>query len=350
MKRNKGMGALVSKLRRLRPALIVLLGLVLVASMITSAMAYRAAEVVRENYTVYSLIERTDLGYAISVKPSVIYDNETVIGPNKPLYTRLVEAVNITYEHSTREVVGDLVRESGTYAITMTLSSGRGWSKEIVLVPATPYDGTYSGEVIIRLMEVMNLIDRLEQETGLSSSTYTLTVDVETNSTLVIGGEESRDNQYTTSAIIEIRLGEGKMNIKTQGEASEVSEDRLVSHENTLRILGADVTVASLRRYSTTALTLSMIGLLAVTLYPGRRQREPDRKYRDIIIDGNPKWLTTLPVVEVTSLRDLVNLAKGSGKPIIRSTKDEGDLSIKTYTLLDGGVIYVHKKVQPKQN
>jgi len=340
----------LEKLRKARPALMVLLALVLAISMITSAMAYRSAEVVREDYTVYSLVQRTDLRYAIAVKPSVIYDNATVIGPNKPLYTRLIEAINVTYEHSTQALVGDLVREWGTYGVTMTLSSGRGWSKTVELVPKTAYEGTYSGVVMIKLSNVMRLIDRLEQETGLSSSTYTLTVDVTTNSTLLIEDEGEKSNTYTASAIIEIRLGEGKMSIKSQGTTSEVSEDRVVSHENTLTILGASIPVASLRKYSTMALATSMIALLAVTMYPARRQREPDRKYRDIIIDGSPKWVTTLPVVEVASLKDLANLAKGSGKPIIRSTKDEGGLTIKTYTLLDGGVIYVHKKVQPKQN
>ncbi len=340
----------MEKLRRLRPTLIVLLALILAASMITSAMAYRAAEVVRESYTVYSLVQRTDLSYDIMVKPSVIYDNATVIGPNKPLYTRLIEAVNVTYEHSTQSLVGELVRELGTYGVTMTLSSGRGWSKTVKMVPKTAYEGTYSGVIVIRMGEIMRLIDKLEQETGLASSTYTLTLDVVTDSTLLIEGEGEKSNTYTTSAVLQIKLGEGKMYIKSEGTSSEVSEDRLISHENTLKILGAEVPVASLRKYSILALTTSMIGLLTITLYPGKRQREPDRKYSDVIIDGNPKWLTSLPVVEVTSLKDLVNLAKGSGKPIIRSTKNEGDLTIKTYTLLDGGVIYVHKKVQPKQN
>lgn len=58
----------------------------------------------------------------------------------------------------------------------------------------------------------------------------------------------------------------------------------------------------------------------------------------------------TLSVVEVKELKDLIDLARGSGKPVIRSTKDEGGGTIKTCTLLDSGVIYVHKKVQPRQN
>lgn len=349
-RKNKLVGEGLSRLKRLRPALIAVLALVLAASMITSAMAYRAVEVVRVSDTVYSIIQRTDLSYKVAVKPSVIYDNASVIGTDRPLYTRLVKSVNITYEHSSQALVGKMLSESGVYGLTMTVSSGRGWSKTVELVPKTGYEGTYSGVVVIELSEIMSLIDKLEQETGLASSTYTVTVDITTDSTLVIEGEGEKQSSYTTSAVMEVRLGEGKVSIESQNITSEVSEDRVTSHENTLTILGAEVPVTNLRKYSTTALTLSMIGLLAITLYPMKKQREPDRKYKDVIIDGNPKWLTSLPVVEVTSMRDLVSLARSSGRPIIRSTKEEGGIAIKTYTLLDGGVIYVHKKIQPRQN
>ncbi len=349
MKRKRGI-INAQRMRRLRPALIALLALTLAASTITSAMAYRAAEVITQSHTIYALTQRTQLSYLAAVKPSVIYDNATVIGPGKPLYTRLIEAINITYEHSTQPLVADLVREWGTYDVVMTLSSGRGWSKTVMLVPATSYEGTYSGTVVISISDINNLIERLEQETGLSSSTYTLTVDVETDSTLLLSGVGEVTNNYVSSAVIELRLGEGRMSIKTKGTTSEVSKDESISQENTLKILGREVPVTDARKYSTVALVTSMMGLLAITLYPGSRRKEPDRKYRDIIIDGEPRWLTTLPVVEVKKLKDLVDLARGSGKPVIRSTKDEGGATTKTYTLLDGGVIYVHKEVQPRQN
>lgn len=337
-------------LGRNRPYVIAVLAAVVLASTLTSAMAYRAAESVSESRTLYSLIQVTDLEYRAGVSPSVIYDNASWIGPGKPLYTRLVKYVNITYSHRTQGVVGDLLSENGTYSVTMEISSGRGWSKSVTMVPPTKYSGGYSGEVSVGMGPLLKLIDRLEQETGLSSSTYTITISVTTDSAMRLRDVGEVSNEYTASAVAKVRLGEGKMSIDTEGERSEVSEDVTATRQNTLKALGAEVPVADLRKYSTAALTASMIGLVAVTAYPRRRAGESDSKYKDIIIDGKPEWASTAPVVEVSTLKDLAGLARSSGKPIVRDTSEEGEVTVRTYTLLDGGVVYVHKSVWPKQN
>ncbi len=337
-------------IRRNRQYIIAVLAAVVIATTLTSAMAYRAAEVVSESRTLYSLTQVTDLSYRVGVRPSVIYDNASWVGPGKPLYTRLVEYINITYSHWTQEVVGDLVSENGTYSVTMKVSSGKGWSKDIIIIPPTQYSGEFSGAVTLRMESLLKLIDKLEQETGLSSSTYTITVSVTTDSTMILRGVGEVSNKYTASAIAEIRLGEGRMSVKIEGERSEVSKDITSTKQNKLRVLGAEIPVTDLRRYSVIALATSMITLIAATTYPRRVGGASDRKYRDMIVDGKPRWVSTLPVVEVSKLSDLANLARNSGKPIIRDTQESGDITIRTYTLLDGGVIYVHKKVQPKQN
>ncbi len=337
-------------LRRNRPYIIAALAAVVIATTLTSAMAYRAAEVISESETLYSLTQVTDLSYRVGVKPSVIYDNASWVGPGKPLYTRLVEYINITYSHWTQEVVGDLVSENGTYSVTMEVSSGKGWSKTVTIIPPTQYSNEFSGTVTLRLASLLKLIDRLEQETGLSSSTYTITIGVATDSTMILREAGEVSNKYTASAIVEIRLGEGRMSVKTEGERSEVSKDITSTRQNKFRVLGAEIPVTDLRKYSVIALATSMVTLIAATAYPRKGTGAVDRKYRDIIINGRPKWVSTLPVVEVSTLADLANLARNSGKPIVRDERDEGELSIKTYTLLDGGVVYVHKEVQPKRN
>ena len=142
-----------------------------------------------EEHTIVTLCnyeQNTKGDYIAYLKPNILY-GET-IGEGEPIYLNLVNRIDATfhYEFECSET-GDITPE---YKISSTVAPTEGWSKQInELVSVEKSETTTATSAVLEakfsynVTEITELIDKIEEDIGVTSSPYQITTTININTT-----------------------------------------------------------------------------------------------------------------------------------------------------------------------
>lgn len=124
--------------------------------------------------------------------PDDIYDNET-LNSGDPIYRQINDRfiVSFTYELKSEMPITAI---EGTYQMVGIISEASGWEKTIQLTaPALINIKKFTSSAEVNLNIVQSVIDNFEEQTGITSNRYTLTIQPQVNLACKIGGRKVKN-------------------------------------------------------------------------------------------------------------------------------------------------------------
>jgi hypothetical protein len=258
--------------------------------------------------------------------PPGIYDTDTV-QTGEPIFRRLITLVTVNFDYQFMADQPDDL--AGTYRLMAEIGNSSGWQWTVELQPEATFSGpTFNASGVVDLSRVQALIDSVEQQTGLASQQYTLTI----VPTVVVSGALADQSLHDTfSPRLVFQLDELQMQLApNSSDASDPLEPMQTgllkrAHEgsNTISLLGLTLQVSTARQLAVMGLALSLAGMLGVGLMMFRATHgdEASRiqlKYSPLLIavHGND-WAASGRVIEVATMDDLAKIAERDGRMIL---------------------------------
>ncbi|RLE66754.1 MAG: hypothetical protein DRJ38_00790 [Thermoprotei archaeon] len=287
----------------------------------------------------FEYVHEAEYRYNITLWPSILYDNRTVLMPNEVPFIPLVHLLNVsfTYYFMSKPIVnGDI-----TYQVTCFLESPAGWRKIIVLVPPTliHFNSTpvrFSKLYIFNITEIVELINAIEDETRTYAPIYYLRIQPCINITASTGSRIVNES-FKPQMVVKLMFGENN---------HLVFEGLKHKKENVLgKYVTTEVTWIKQARYAMytfTGIILISIVYVAQQIWKERKSISPIekamKKYRDIIVDavGLSGERGDKSVVMVRSLDDLAKVSDEVVKPIIHVKKP----GLHVFYVLDDDIRY----------
>jgi signal peptidase I len=304
-----------------------------------------------EERTVMS--ERTRLehtgvfGYTASVTPSVIYDSPTLRSPPDgspapPIFTSLLRDLRVDFDY-TLETVGPAHVEGGLSAHLRVDAGETGWTRTLDLLDPRPFEGTtVSAEFPIDVEAIRSLIATAEAQTGFVPSRYQLAVVARVH----LSGEDGGPVDEVFVAELPMELSRTLLTIgETLSASATVTEPEQITVANRIEPFGLSVPVSGGRMVAASALAgLVLIGGTYALTVRRRLGRGPvgwiRLRYGSLIVPVARPLAGAGRPVEVTSISDLVRLARGAEQMIFYDQSTPGQ---HRFFVPDGAVTYEYR-------
>lgn len=275
--------------------------------------------------------------YTAFVEPSLLYDNRTEIGEGEPLYTNLVEQIEIVFKYELTQTPSP-VEMSGIeirYEASVTLSGGD-WKKTYPLNSMTSKVSSFTETYTIDMEEIEGIVETIGEETGARAHSYTYEIKPSINLE-ASAGRATIKQAFNPTLTVKFEGG----TIEFEGLSSAKSGSVIHYEEElaTWRLLGFAVEIPAMRLVSVIA-SISFIALLynPLTLILQERASRSfmerlSGEIRDRIVEiSEPPERIERATIKVSSLEDLARVAEEAFKPIMH----HGEL----FYVLDGDVRY----------
>lgn len=269
-----------------------------------------------ESYTPllnYQHIGRFD--YTVHLKPSALFDT-TELGPGQVYFTKLTEDIhlNFSYQFRADKPIGEVAEE---YEITAILESPELWDKHFVLVPKTKATGDFIAHFSVPISQFNELIETIEEETGVSGGPYDLIIKAEVHS-IAQTDYGVIDEDFEQAMAIHLERGLIRVDEELEKTKSgSIGETQVILFPavKTLRNLVVGGTIV--------VLILSAYLLWMYATFQKRRPmlveelRQAKKKYLVVEAESPPPLMEGQMVVRLRTLEDLAKVAEEIYKPII---------------------------------
>jgi signal peptidase I len=257
-----------------------------------------------------------------------------------PIFLTLVNRVSVSVGY--RFTASAPHRLTGSMDVLLRISNQTGWSYDMPLAPATPFDGDRAdSDVTLDLRRIRSITRRVERLTGMpANGSYNLAVIPRVHATGTLSGRplHTELSPQTTFQLDALQLRPG-----ADGPSPKRDESVAVPHTvtNTLGFRGQEMPVRIARWIALGGLLLALIGALLSRLTRFRRPADASgrvqARFRHLIvpiaaITPNPAHLP----VDVTTIDALVALAERSERLILHHRAVEAD----TYLVDDGHTLF----------
>ncbi len=331
--------------RKLALVLTLVMASVLAMSIVAVLASYKAPIYVKE-YVVKSLIDvKCGYNYVVSVRPSVTYSNRSVIKVGEPLYFRLLKEMNINLTCRLSSLKG-ISKVVGSYNVDLAMNSSAGWMHYIELGRGTVNSSLTKLNLKLNIGKLLDMIDRIDKEIGVRGVSVIMNLrpvikyDVVTNNV-------KKHVLVTPVLSMLISYDKGVMSIDGLRYHKVLKDGEVIRHINNITLLGLPpIPVVKAREYSLIAALTSSSGLVLTLVRPSKKRRlghkEISSKYSDLIIDGRLSEVgSKASIIDVSSIKDLANLAEALGRPILHSVVNRvSGVVIHRYYVTDGSVVY----------
>ena len=146
----------------------IIAGVLLVLSLWLAFAAFNQPVEVAEQKVLLSYQHQGSFTYLVSLKPSPLYGSNYSAG--YPLV--ISQSLDFTFDYIAA------TPSSGTFSVDVTLENPGLWSKSLLLLDETPFNGNFSVESSLNLPEISQLFDRIEMELGLPVTTRSLSINI----------------------------------------------------------------------------------------------------------------------------------------------------------------------------
>jgi hypothetical protein len=290
--------------------------------------------------------ENVAFGYHAATTPAAgpVYPGGS-LSTGDPVFLRLVHRVQVTVGYRFQADAPHQL--AGTMDVVLRLTSATGWSREIPLAPATPFDGDRADSVVtLDLRQIRALTRQVERLTGMpEGGTYTLAVVPRLHATGTLAGArlKSEYSPHTTFQLDGLALRPGGQP-KDGDRKGSVSVVRRAPNDLSLR--RQDLPVPTLRWIALGGLLLAAVAALITLLPRFRRPTDPSgrvqARYGHLIVPIAGLTPTRTPI-DVTTMDALVALAERGERLILHHRAGDAD----TYLVDDGGTLFRHEIRHP---
>ena len=145
--------------------------------------AYSTPTEKEEQITRLTYSQSSDFGYSARVINNDLYGNTTLTEEDTSLlFLGIVDSIegSFSYRLSSDQPVRDVSHRIGIEAV---VASQNDWSKTVILVPETVETGPFSITFPIDTDQLFELIDAIEEQIGITSSAYNLTIQASVRTT-----------------------------------------------------------------------------------------------------------------------------------------------------------------------
>jgi len=321
----------------------ILLTLFTVLTIISLTTIYITHQTPTEETTTNTLCKYTSTAtydYIATLEPNTIYNNQTTLTPDEgTLYTKITKQINITLTYTFHTTIPS--DATITYSLTQTLKT-TAWSYTLNQTTQT----TTNQKIIQITLQPVNptalttLKTQIEQETGTSTTTYTL----EITPTFTINANTTAGTiQQTFTPTLTInfqRTSEG--DTITIQDLHQTKTEALTENQTTTR---QDILLQ--RNTSYILIAISAAGLAFSTYFYTKTKPKTEeiplekllQPYKDLIIEATepPKTPPETTTINIKDIKELAKTAEILAKPIILTKKPK-----PTLTIIDQNITYQH--------
>lgn len=213
-------------------------------------------------YTHYGYFE-----YYADVPDDVFEGN--VLQSGDPIFRQLNDSFEITFSY---ELKSDQFKSvQGTYRLLAKINESSGWNRTVEIIPySLIVENSFTSSGTLDLSEIQTLVDNFEEQTGISNNRYTLDIIPEVILEGTIGGREFEDTfmpemafSFDDQKLILSDESTGSSDILNPVESGVVlgSQDT----DNTISILGFDLSVLIIRLISIYGISTSLIAFILLS-------------------------------------------------------------------------------------
>jgi signal peptidase len=339
-------GAHMTSLKKNTLEMFYVLIIIAVASMGLGIIAYTRPPTIQtvENLT----YEHSGIFSYTASASGNLYDQNT-IKTGEPIFRKLTDNFSTTFNYQLLAPEDIII--SGSYSVSVEISSSSGWKRTIVLQESTSFTGTsFSTSNIVDLNEIQFLIDTLEEQTGVRNNRYFLSVVPEIKIEGSLTGVTLKDS---FSPALGFQLDSLQLQLlqnPTEGNALETREVGAINYPitvpNNIRFLSLIVPVNTAQLISLGGLLLSTALMFMLAVWIRKASRDSslpvfEQPFQSLIIPINKseqilEYTEGKPAIEITSLEDLARIAERSNTIIARH--NIGNTS--QYYVIAGGILY----------
>jgi signal peptidase I len=286
--------------------------------------------------------------------PDGVYDTNRV-QTGEPVFLKLTDAVTVVFEY---RLASDLARNMDTiYRLDVEVSDKSGWKRTIVLQPGTTIpSAAFSTTNVVSFDEIWELIHAMEDSTGYEGREYSVAFIPQVT---VSGSMQNQLFHETFIPQIEFYIDETALwlvdsNVDEFGRitASQTGSIDIPHLEpNTMTILGFEFKVETARQVAFAGLVIAIAGMVVVgvlatrALQAGDEARIRFRAGSRLVSIRHNGLDRGMPLVEVTTVDDLIRLAFESDGPILYESLPD---NVRRYFVQGENVNYFYELRQPK--
>lgn len=310
-----------------------LLLFLIVLAVISAALVYLgfSQPLTRPQEKNITYTQKGTFSYSAPAPPGIYSSDQVQTG--EPIFRALINQVTVSfdYEFDSEETPDAL---TGSYTIIAEVEHSNGWKSSLELVPETSFSGqNFNMSTAVDLSEIQGILDNLQQQTGLSSSEYTLVIIPKVRVAGLLHQQPVEDEfaPRLTFDFSPVQISLTKSKTDRSGDSAEKqlepSQSGSVKTEqeapNSFSVYRFQVFISLVRYIGLSGLMISLSGLiiLGVTMVRAQQAGEAARiqfKYGGRLTPIRETHLTNEEdVVEMASIDDLIRLGERQGCPIL---------------------------------
>jgi len=320
---------------------IILLALFTILTLISVITVYAVHQTPTEETITNTLCtykSTATYDYTAILEPNTIYNNKTTLKPNEgTLYTRITKQINITLTYTFHTTLS--TETTITYTLTQTLMP---WQYQITATPPTTNQTQIKTTIPpINKNALQTVKTTIEQETGTSTSTYSL--EITPTFTINANTQAGPIHQvFTPTLTINFKRTEQGDIITIedlhQTKLGEITENQTKTRYDVIN-----------QRYASYILTTLSIAGLFFSAYFHRKVKPTTKKipldkltapYKDLIIEAKETAETAeITTIAVKTIEDLAKTAEILARPILHAT----DGKEHVFYIIDNNTKYQYK-------
>ena len=251
------------------------------------------------------------------------------------VFRLLTDSINIVFQYQL--AIEQPVLAYGTYHVVVEVSDASGWSYPIELVPATDFTGTnFSVSSVLELNQVQQVIDNLEDQTGIINSTYYLTLHPEIDLQGTVSQEQF---EIDWSPSLTFLIDDLSMRLSNQNkdtladllnpsDGGTIPETKVVG--NTISIFGIHLNILILRIASVYGIIFTILLLIWFNKKYSNMQNSNSismlkAQYGISFVDIKNDFLPSQQKIEIPNMEELAQIAGDEGSRIYHYDQDGVD-------------------------
>ena len=339
----------MQRIKTYTPQILILLpilfGALTAISAISTYTTYQTPLYTTRNTTLLTYTQTATYDYTATLSSNTIYNKTTLHPGEGPLYTAIIEEIQITFEY---EFTSHPQATNATTNpnITIDIESPEKWTRRLSEEEANEllqFNGSLGFSMTLNHTMIGEFIKVIEEEVGLRANTYNINVKSEIHQTATIMGRDIQETIAPQLTISFITGGDKGNHISIenlhQTKQGQITETTQIYNE---KLEG--------QRSDATAFTvISAISLIATTaIYIQRRPKTPKKPkpiqkliapYRELITETTEPPPDTPNTININTLEDLAKTAEILARPILHHQED----TQHTFYIIDQDTKYIHK-------
>lgn len=328
--------------RNITPLLIIF-GVLVAASIISVFYTHQLPLYETKINTIATYRHTEYYSYLAKLKPNTFY-NKTILRPKEgPLYTAIVDYVNITSKYS---FISSPPPKNATMKtnVEIEIESPDKWTRtlsEDEVLDLLEFSGSQDFKITVNRTKIFKYVSRIDDEVGIRSTSYNLNVKPLIHCSAIIAATQIEETFTPTLTISFITDGDIGNYISIEelfqtkdGKLTETSKIYLEWVEKQRKIA-----------YASTVITSILLSGSAV-LYTQRRPKAPQKKpiekvispYKDLITDTTERPPETKNTIRINTIEDLAKTAEILAKPILHTQEDQDHV----FYVIDGNTKYLY--------